>query len=645
MTEATFEYGGALALRAHVVFPSDGQDLPIIILMHGFGGSGEHISTATRSRYAGYGAFVLVVEMRGRGGSGGTPDLGGLEIQDIVDAVDYVKANYAAQVDAEQVHIVGYSGGGGNALSCITKFPDSFNSAVSFFGIGDYAAWYPVAGAERQASMDAWVGGSPAAMPDHYTARKSLDAIPNYSGGFLSLFHDTADGIVPVTQSDAVRDALDAAAMTNYAYSRSQPGDALRWQHAYPDQQPDLIVAEDQFIPALVAKSHPVWTVPASGTLQVAGYLDTKRFRVALGALDDEAGAITYDSATREFTIVCTTGAATYHLTLKGQTPSSPVQATIDGTVHTETADSNGNVVYTGSTNPMAASDALIVVRPNTAFRLYLPMQKNDGTLVEVAWSSPTITVNKDAATSSIADSPHQIGTTAWGYVDFTGVEIGTSKVITGYWKVTNTHAIPTPFALIVVADSEIPVNVKAIGDGLLTAAKFASDFFTGVAQGVWAYATASATVVGSMGKALVDFITYATTKLGLITAGAVNFTAPVEPSTLALTIVRGDDYSDDSGRTLPTWESDDWSVLDLSAAASVTFKAKTRYGTTIFSKAMGVLSDTEVQLQLTDAETAAFDAGTNAYRYDIEAVLGVAKSGDIVTLAQGTMSVLADVR
>lgn len=212
----------------------------------------------------------------------------------------------------------------------------------------------------------------------------------------------------------------------------------------------------------------------------------------------------------------------------------------------------------------MAASDALIVVRPNTAFRLYLPMGKNDGTLVEVAWSSPTITVNKDAATSSIADSPHQIGTTAWGYVDFTAVEIGTSKVITGYWKVTNTDAVPTPFELIVVADSEIPVNVKAISDGLLTAAKFASDFFTGVAQGVWAYATASATVVGSIGKALVA----AFAKINLIGTAAASLPPP--PSAETITLYLGTVYADADGTAHPI--SSDSTVDYTGATARLEF-------------------------------------------------------------------------
>lgn len=182
-----------------------------------------------------------------------------------------------------------------------------------------------------------------------------------------------------------------------------------------------------------------------------------------------------------------------------------------------------------------------------------------------------------------------------------------------------------------------VPANVTAVSDGLLTAAKFASDFF----QTIWDKATSALTTPGSIGKFLVDNIGSLISAI----AGGVTSTAPVDPTSLTFTIVRGDDYSDDSGRALPEWTSDGWTALDLTAATSVTFKAKTRYGTVVFTKAMDVLSDTQVRLQLTDAETAAFDVGVGAYSYDIESVLSVAKGSDIVTLAQGKMTVLSDVR
>ena len=127
-----------------------------------------------------------------------------------------------------------------------------------------------------------------------------------------------------------------------------------------------------------------------------------------------------------------------------------------------------------------------------------------------------------------------------------------------------------------------------------------------------------------------------------LISAENVSFSTPNDPITGDLTLVRGDDYTVSSGRTLPEWSSADWTPFDLSSAASVTFKARTRYSETIFEKAAVVISDTQVRVELTAAETAAFAVGRDAYRFDLEAVLA---TDDVVTLAQGMISVLEDVR
>lgn len=125
------------------------------------------------------------------------------------------------------------------------------------------------------------------------------------------------------------------------------------------------------------------------------------------------------------------------------------------------------------------------------------------------------------------------------------------------------------------------------------------------------------------------------------ITAGQVTVTSPVDAMTGNLELIRGDSYHNAEGRAL-SWTSDAWTPLDLSAAKSVTFKARSRYSSTVFSKAAEVLSDTLVRLELTSAETGAFTVGRDAYRFDLEAVLA---DDDIVTLAQGKLSVVEDVR
>lgn len=128
-----------------------------------------------------------------------------------------------------------------------------------------------------------------------------------------------------------------------------------------------------------------------------------------------------------------------------------------------------------------------------------------------------------------------------------------------------------------------------------------------------------------------------------LISANNFIAVSPVSPITGNLSVVKGDDYTATSGRVLPSWSSTDWTPYDLSTATAISFRAKTKYGETVFTKSMlPAVSDTEVRLELTDAETGAFEVGRDMYSFDVQATL---LTGDIITLVLAKMSVVGDVR
>jgi hypothetical protein len=129
--------------------------------------------------------------------------------------------------------------------------------------------------------------------------------------------------------------------------------------------------------------------------------------------------------------------------------------------------------------------------------------------------------------------------------------------------------------------------------------------------------------------------------KLGLLGSGTVTVSAPVSAQSGDLSLIRGDDYTLSSGRAVPEWSSDDWTAYSLTTATSIRFKAQARYGDTTFEKAGAAVSDTLVRVELTSAETSGLAVGRAAYRFDLEAVLA---SGDVVTLAQGHITVIEDV-
>ena len=134
-------------LTMKLSYPAGGTNLPIVVVMHGFSQAVSDFDTPAFKRFARYGAFCAFVEMRGRGASDGTPDVSAREIYDIVDAVTYITTTYADIVDADNINLVGYSGGGGNAYAVAAKFPDLFSTVTAFFGISDYGhdvtdGWY-----------------------------------------------------------------------------------------------------------------------------------------------------------------------------------------------------------------------------------------------------------------------------------------------------------------------------------------------------------------------------------------------------------------------------------------------------------------------------------------------------------------------
>lgn len=312
-------------------YPEGRTNLPIVCVMHGFGGS-AYSTSAILERMARYNAFVISPGMRGRNAASGSQDASGREIYDIRDAIEYVKTTYSGIVNPDQVCVVGYSGGGGNALAFACKFPDYAQYIVSFFGISDYGydatyGWYP----NSSATLEAWIGGTPAAVPNAYRARNAVEAIGNFTGGHLWLFHDSGDASVPIHHSTRITDTMDAAGLTNYTENYTGVGDNPRWTHGNPavgDAGEPCIQSEPIWLQAVVDNDYPAWTVPTSGTLRVIGYCITKRFSIWLGTTTlagaggglDEVATVVYNTATNTYTVTPLTGACDVYINQAGLT-------------------------------------------------------------------------------------------------------------------------------------------------------------------------------------------------------------------------------------------------------------------------------------------------------------------------------------
>lgn len=317
----------------------------------------------------------LFYDMRGRNGGSGSQDAAGREIYDIIDAVRWVLANRASRVDATQIHFVGYSGGGGNGLSLACRAPDLFNSIVCYFPISDYGYernyswWWERREVSDGTTLATWVGGTPLTHRKHYQARRTREAIANYSQGQMCVLHDRGDGTVAVSHSERIRDRVEALGYDHISVTLTTTGDSPRALHANPDigAQPQLTLFEHEYMQQITNKVLPALTVPSSGTLLIAGWVTTKRFEFWADDGLDNVATLQYDTTTRTFTIVSMTGSFPWTLRLYSQTPSAGVTATIDGEGYTVTASVGGVATFTGTHTPLAIGIGQVFIADGTS--------------------------------------------------------------------------------------------------------------------------------------------------------------------------------------------------------------------------------------------------------------------------------------
>lgn len=303
-------------LLMNIARPKGRTNLPILVLMHGWNQSYTAFDRTVLERFANYGFFVIAPGMRGNNAGAGR-DASARELYDVYDAIIRIRtvSPYSQYVNADKVAVCGYSGGGGNALGLACKFPDLFNVVVSYFGMSDYGrnemyGWYQNNGGTYTASISTSVGGTPLAKPDNYYARDATSAIQNFSGGFLYLYHDKQDSIVPWVHSDRIKTSMDNVGYTNYSANFSDVGDSIRFLHGLPipSESPGSIVVEPIWTDKIL--SHDVWTVSTNGTLTVIGYCKTKRFEIRLnknGTAEfglDAVATVNYNVTTNEYIII-----------------------------------------------------------------------------------------------------------------------------------------------------------------------------------------------------------------------------------------------------------------------------------------------------------------------------------------------------
>lgn len=325
LSSISTDSNGPLNLVAEVHYDSMRPNSPIAVVMHGYSPTStfdEFRPAAQRLRDKGF--FAILVAMRGRDGSDGIRDSGGVEIFDIYDAVEALKKSttYKQYVNGDIVYITGYSGGGGNTMSALTKFPDYFRAGAGYFGMSDYgynpvSGWYfDGAAASHQTQMRTDIGNPTTGGPlvlDRYMARASNLASVNNPYSEIHLFVNHNEPTCPPINVTSYRDNALAAASFAGEFSNitvhiggygqyqdfngngiNEPQELQNWPHQLPtaDQQN---AAELWFMNRLRAGQIPQPAMNAQDTLFVAGYVKTKPFFLWLGDGQNAAASLEYE--------------------------------------------------------------------------------------------------------------------------------------------------------------------------------------------------------------------------------------------------------------------------------------------------------------------------------------------------------------
>ena len=274
---------GTPGLLANIALVADGKPKPLLLVMHGYGGDKKNVEADVKE-FAAKGVVAVGPDMRGTGGSKGVWDSGGKDVHDILDAALAALEKYPKEIDAKNLNVVGYSGGGGNAIACAVRFPDLFQSCSSFFGISDYAAWHASKGRpDCNSRMESALGGPPDKKPELYDARNANAAAANAQAAKLHFFWDELETACPPAMLETFLENHKKAGLANAARHVSKAGDPLRYKHGYRAGNKGLTSADDLFMPDVLAPKKASPALPKRGKLAVPGYLVTRHFTVWIG--------------------------------------------------------------------------------------------------------------------------------------------------------------------------------------------------------------------------------------------------------------------------------------------------------------------------------------------------------------------------
>jgi dipeptidyl aminopeptidase/acylaminoacyl peptidase len=144
-----------------------------------------------------------------------------LACQDIIDATEFVQANYS--IDKDATFLVGGSGGGHMTLMTSAYKPEMWRGASSWCPITDVALWHKYYGTGKGYAphMEACCGGAPGDSPEvdyEYSKRSPMSYLTKLAKVNLSVHHGRFDKSVPCIHTINLAVALNALEPENFFF-------------------------------------------------------------------------------------------------------------------------------------------------------------------------------------------------------------------------------------------------------------------------------------------------------------------------------------------------------------------------------------------------------------------------------------------
>ncbi|GAB7066679.1 prolyl oligopeptidase family serine peptidase [Mycobacterium hodleri] len=202
-----FTYGPHPSQYAELSLPAGSAPAPVVVVVHGGywrSSYGAELGRPLAADLVGRGFAALNVEYRRMGDGGGWPRTG----QDVAAAVDAL-AERPTGLDLGRVVALGHSAGGQLAgwLAARRGGTVPLVGAVLQAGVLDLVRGS--ADGLGGGAVDAYLGGSPARLPEAYAAASPVALVP--LGVPTVCVHGTADTLVPLDQSEGFVAAASAA--------------------------------------------------------------------------------------------------------------------------------------------------------------------------------------------------------------------------------------------------------------------------------------------------------------------------------------------------------------------------------------------------------------------------------------------------